>query len=201
MNSESINVLTPLNVLSFLSFYSPILVVTFITSLSLIFQNFKGFIYLGFLLGVCWIRGMIYNFSGVKPVPMPEVCNKIMYTSQGNTTLSMFIFAFTITYLSIPMFSNSDPNYWIFVSMLVYFIFDILIKYGEMCISSMSILLAEILGGSVLSTIIVMLMYAGGSGKYLFFNEITSDKNVCYQPKNQTFKCSVYKNGELVGNI
>jgi hypothetical protein len=44
-------------------------------------------------------------------------------------------------------------------------------------------------------------MYASGSGKFLFFNEISSNKEVCYQPKNQTFKCSVYKNGEAVGNI
>jgi hypothetical protein len=44
-------------------------------------------------------------------------------------------------------------------------------------------------------------MYLGGSGKYLFFNEVSSNKEICYQPKEQTFKCEVYKDGTLVGNI
>jgi hypothetical protein len=44
-------------------------------------------------------------------------------------------------------------------------------------------------------------MYAGGSGKYLFFNEVSSNKEMCSQPKKQTFKCSLYKNGELISGI
>ena len=44
-------------------------------------------------------------------------------------------------------------------------------------------------------------MSLGGSGKYLFFNEVSSNKDICYQPSEQTFKCNVYKDGELVGNI
>ena len=44
-------------------------------------------------------------------------------------------------------------------------------------------------------------MYAGGSGKFLFFNEVSSNKEICYQPKEQTFKCQVFQDGTLVGNI
>jgi hypothetical protein len=62
-------------------------------------------------------------------------------------------------------------------------------------------LFLNVLLGLSSSALIVSLMYAGGSGKYLFFNEISSDKEICYQPKNQTFKCSVYKNGEIIANI
>jgi hypothetical protein len=51
------------------------------------------------------------------------------------------------------------------------------------------------------SALIVTLMYAGGSGKYLFFNEVSSNKEVCYQPSKQTFKCQMYKDGELVGQL
>jgi hypothetical protein len=39
-----------------------------------------------------------------------------------------------------------------------------------------------------------------GLGDYLIFNEVSSTKEVCTVPKKQTFKCSVYKNGELVGS-
>jgi len=37
------------------------------------------------------------------------------------------------------------------------------------------------------------------SSQYMFFNE-RSNRMICSMPKNQTFKCSVYKNGELVGS-
>ena len=44
-------------------------------------------------------------------------------------------------------------------------------------------------------------MYAGGSSQYLFFNEISSNKEICSMPSKQTFKCSVFKNGGLIGNV
>jgi hypothetical protein len=62
-------------------------------------------------------------------------------------------------------------------------------------------LFLNVLMGCATSAILVTLMYAGGSGKYLFFNEISSNKEMCYQPKQQTFKCSLYKNGEMVGSL
>jgi hypothetical protein len=41
----------------------------------------------------------------------------------------------------------------------------------------------------------------GGSSKFLFFNEESSNKEFCTQPSTQTFKCKVYKDGQLVGSI
>jgi hypothetical protein len=58
----------------------------------------------------------------------------------------------------------------------------------------------NVLLGLALSAFIVSLMYSGGSGKYLFFNEVSSDKETCSMPTKQKFKCAVYKNGELIGN-
>jgi len=55
--------------------------------------------------------------------------------------------------------------------------------------------------GAVSAASIITMMYAGGSGNYLFFNELSSNKDVCYQPSKQTFKCNVFKNGELIGSV
>jgi hypothetical protein len=49
IKSSPLKLFQPMNIIVFLSFYSPIIVATSITSLSFIFQNFKGLIYLGFL--------------------------------------------------------------------------------------------------------------------------------------------------------
>ena len=62
-------------------------------------------------------------------------------------------------------------------------------------------LFLNVLLGAASAALIVTLMYAGGSGKYLFFNEVSSDKEMCYQPSKQTFKCSLFSNGELVSEL
>lgn len=192
----------PFNIIVFLSFYSPIILATCITGMSFVFQNFKGFIYLGFLIGCCVIRNYIYAMSGAAPIVNDKtICTSIQYSKYGNPTFSAFVFAFTIMYLSLPMFSNGAPNFWVFSVMLVYFFLDLFIKIYKNCIVKKSDLFLNILLGLASSALIVTLMYSGGSGKYLFFNEVSSNTDICYQPKKQTFKCSMYKNGELVGNI
>jgi hypothetical protein len=50
----------PFNFIIFLSFYSPIILAVVMVSLSFIFQNFKGFIFLGFLIGFSVLRNFIY---------------------------------------------------------------------------------------------------------------------------------------------
>lgn len=192
----------PFKLLTFLSFYSPIILAIFMVSLSFIFQNFKGFIFLGFLIGVSVLRSFIYIFSGATTTQNNgTICTSIQYTKYGNSTFSAFVFAFTLMYLFIPMFANGSVNYWIFSSLLIYFLMDIFIKIYKGCIIKMSDLFLNIVTGLASSAIIVSLMYAGNSSKYLFFNETQSNKDVCSMPKKQTFKCNVYKNGELIGGL
>ena len=99
------------------------------------------------------------------------------------------------------MFSNGAPNFWVFFGLLVYFFIDLFIKIYKKCAIQTTDLILNILMGLSSSAIIVVLMYAGGSGKYLFFNEVSSNKEICSQPKTQTFRCNVFRDGELVGSI
>uniref|UniRef100_A0A6C0DGN2 Phosphatidic acid phosphatase type 2/haloperoxidase domain-containing protein n=1 Tax=viral metagenome TaxID=1070528 RepID=A0A6C0DGN2_9ZZZZ len=192
----------PFNFMVFLSFYSPIILAVIMVSVSFLFQNFKGFIFLGFLLGVCILRNFIYMLNGAQPIINDKtICTSIQYSKYGNPTFSVFVFAFTIMYLSIPMFSNGSVNYWVLIGLLVYFFFDMFNKFYKGCIMNYGNLFINVLMGLTSSTLIVILMYLGGSSKYLFFNEIQSNKEVCSMRKTQTFKCNVYKNGELIGNV
>ena len=99
------------------------------------------------------------------------------------------------------MFVNGEENYWVFSALLVYAIFDLCIKVYKKCIVKISDIFINILSGVVLASAIVVAMYSGGSGQYLFFNEMSSTSEVCSMPKKQTFKCSVYKNGQLLSTI
>ena len=192
----------PFNFLVFLAFFSPVIVATIITSLSFIFQNFKGLIYLGFLIAMVLLRNYIYSYNNATPSKNDgSICTSIQYSKYGNPTFSAFVFAFTIMYLCLPMFSNNATNFWVVITLLVYFFLDMFIKLYKKCIIDTGELVVNILCGMASAALIITLMYAGGSGKFLFFNEVTSNKEMCYQPSEQTFKCNVYKGGELIGTI
>jgi hypothetical protein len=192
----------PMNIIVWLSFFSPIFLAVSITSLSFIFQNFKGLIYLGFLIGSCIVRNYVYMIAGSKPITDDgTICTSIQYSKYGNPTFSSFVFAFTIMYISLPMFSNGSPNFWIFTSLVAYCFVDMFIKLYKNCIVQTGDLFLNVLLGLALAAFIVSLMYSGGSGKYLFFNEVSSNKEICYQPKEQTFKCSFYRDGKLISSL
>lgn len=199
---EPLQLFQPMQFVVFLTFFSPIILAVSITSLSFMFQNFKGLIYLGFLLAVCIVRNYIYMLSGSPPIVNDRtICNSVQYSKYGNPTFSAFVFAFTIMYLSMPMFSNGAANLWVFVSLVAYACVDIFIKVYKNCIPKMSDLFLNFLMGLASGAAIVSFMYIGGSGKYLFFNEVSSNKDVCYKPKEQTFKCNLFRNGEMVGSL
>ena len=214
---KSLLLYQPMNLLIFLIFNSPLILAIGVTGMSFIFQNFNGFIYLGFLLVACVIRNFSYaylvqtppsqNTSETTPllggpvINNSNICKAITYSPYGNPTFSSFVFAFTIMYLSLPMFSHGAPNFWVFISLIIYFLLDLFIKIYKNCVILKGDLFLNILLGVSSAALIVTLMYSGGSGKYLFFNEVSSNKEICYQPKQQNFRCQVYKNGELIGNV
>ena len=46
-----------------------------------------------------------------------------------------------------------------------------------------------------------LIMYGSELKSYLYINEINTNKEVCSMPSKQQFKCKVYKDGTLVGNM
>jgi len=192
----------PFNIIIWLSFFSPIILSIVMLSLSFVFQNFKGFIFLGYLLGVCLIRNYVYVLNGAETLKADNtICSSIQYSKYGNPTFSAFVFAFTIMYISFPMFSNGEVNFWIFGGLLAYFFLDMFIKVYKKCVVKTGDLFLNVLLGLASSALIVTLMYAGGSSKFLFFNETSSTKEVCSVPSKQMFRCSVFQGGELISSM
>jgi hypothetical protein len=191
----------PKNIITFLSLFSPIIVAFVLVCMSFIFQNFKGFVYLGFLLGVVIIRTYVYQGAGAKEFTRgSSMCDSVQYTKYGNGTFSSFVLAFTMMYLFIPMFMSYGTNYWVVTIFLVYFFADIFVKVKNNCVPYSAYLFLDVLAGAISASIIISLMYFGGSANFLFFNEMSGSAETCSMPSKQTFKCAVYKNGELVSN-
>jgi hypothetical protein len=71
-------------------------------------------------------------------------------------------------------------------------------RYAKACITTYTDILLSVATGAFAGAAIPAMLYIGGSSKYLFFNEISSNKEICSMPKKQQFKCNVYRNGELI---
>jgi len=192
-------IVQPMNLIVLLVFYSPVIVALGVLSMSFIFQNFKGFIYLGFLVGVAVLREFLLMIFGAKTeLNTNRVCNMAQYSKYGNSGFSVFILSFTVLYICLPMFLNGDVNYWVFGGLLAYLLVDIGMRYAKACITTYTDILLNVATGAFAGAAIPAMLYIGGSSKYLFFNEISSNKEICSMPKKQQFKCNVYKNGELI---
>ena len=201
INLNALNIAEPLNLLLFMSFFSPIILISLIVSLSFIFQNVKGFVYLGFIIGSLVLREFFLKYSGFKQFQFDtnnRLCTSVKFSNFSNSTFNLFVFCFTFMYLCLPMFINNDINFFIVFMLLGYTIIDVAIKYYKRCFLEFTNLFIDSLSGLALGSLIVLLMYSGCSSKYLFFNEISSSIEQCSVPSKQTFKCSVYKNGQLV---
>lgn len=190
----------PMNVIVFVIFYAPVIVALGVLGMSFIFQNLKGYIYLGFLLASCILREFALSVTGAKlpQASLNSICDAVQYSRYGNSTFSIFCLTFTLFYICMPMFLNKDINYCIFGGLLAYLLATIGILFMKRCVTNVSDVIVNLIFGGALGVIIPVLLYAGGSSKYLFFNEVSSNKEVCSMPKKQQFKCAVYKNGELV---
>lgn len=202
----------PIFILLYLSFFSPFILIFSITIYSIIFQNFKGFIYLAFILSLTFLRMCIYKAIGLNPeksTDRMEICDSVytsVFTNQanssGNDTYSVAIFSFSFFYICLPMFMHNNVNVAIVSAFLLGGIIEFSVKRFFKCINAMEAIL-NLFVGSVFGILITILMFRDKTTqKLLFVNELTSgsNKEVCSMANKQTFKCSVYKNGELLAS-
>jgi len=205
------SVFSSLNVI--LSFYAPIIVIFGVFILSVFSATVtKAFIFVFWLFVVTGIRQMIGKISGTVTPRMSgdNVCNTTVFGSlipSTNLTYSTYILAFTMFYFVFPMVlvnndNNTDIfNYRILLFFIAYIIFDLLVKKTKGCLGIISgvTVLSDFVGGITAGIATSGIMYYVGR-KFLFINETSSNAQVCSMPSKQQFKCSVYKNGELISS-
>ena len=179
---------------------NPIVIASIFTSLSFIYQNVTGLIYLMFLLVSIGIRYFVMSGtrianslapqqghqsrqSGPGPGPEPEFLNG----------LSTFVFTYTFGYVFLPMFIHYDINIPLLVGYITFFIVDtsISIKTNPEMLSS---IILNFFGGAALGIgFCVFMIYALNAQNALFFNEISASKDMCSLKSKQSFKCAVAK--------
>jgi hypothetical protein len=201
----ALKIFDPTNIVIYFTLFSPIVLMICVVASSFVSRNFKGFAYLLFLTIFSVFRNIIYGYAGGDSSSEPasvksEICDLVQYSSKGNDGFSVFVFAFSIFYICLPMFVNKNVSYNIIIGLMLYFVLDVSVKKMYICISSINILI-NTLAGIFCALLALSLLYSVGQLKHLlFFNESPSNNEVCSMSEKQTFKCSVFKNGELIGS-
>ena len=193
-------------VLNNISYYSAVVIAFSIVLLSFAISNpMKGVIYVGWVLSMTIIRIIFMMMVSTGNKNIQENCKKGSLTGAlteydaGRN--SIYILSFTLMYICFPMIVSKNINWYILWLLMVYLIFDCFIKYRTTCIVDPMVYVGEIMGGSIGGLSVSSMMYYLGLNRFLFINDVGSGREVCSVSKNQTFKCAVYKNGEIISTI
>lgn len=191
------------NMLQFFSTISPILLAFFLVMISLFNTDIKGLVYLGGILIASVINLFIMNTLKVKSDKIPyPACNLMDFPLNLNEYISpafntMFI-SFTLMYLYLPMQYISSINYPVLIFICGLLVLDAVTKISRGCTNFSGIALGFLVG-SILGIVYFISLWKTGHDDLLFFNAEPSNNVICSRPKKQTFKCFVYKNGEVIG--
>jgi hypothetical protein len=108
-----------------------------------------------------------------------------------NSTALSFIFA----YIYLPMVQFESYNLVLLSIIMVMFFIDAVTKVMNGCTPIVGVLMGMAVGWIV--GYLWYLIVAGANNNLIYFNN-TNTNPICSRPNNQTFKCKVYKNGEII---
>ena len=196
--------LTLSNIFQFFSFLAPTLLVFFLFLSSLFNQNVKGLIYIAGILLALILNIVFMNLIGSSKLEDEAFSCNVFNLPAGLSSYnspypSTLILAFTISYLILPMKYNKQMNYAVLIFLLCLLGFDVITKTQNKCTTLPGAILGALVG-FLTGAVWYIIFYATGYSSLLYFDELRSDNVQCSIPSKQTFKCSVYKNGELVGS-
>jgi len=202
-------------ILNPLSFYSPLIVCIGVFFFSVLTGTIsKSFVFILWIFVITFIRIILFKgFNSNDNTVIPKACNvglTSMFISQ-DVTYSTYILSFTMMYFITPMIMISRQhninviNYGVLAFFIAYICEDLFIKNSLFCIPGVfsKLVIGNILAGLFLGALISGIIMYGTAGlkNYLFINEISNNKDVCTMPSKQQFKCRVFKDGTLVGNL
>jgi hypothetical protein len=180
---------------------APFILVCFFSLTSIFNQDFKGIVYLVGLLGACFSSIMIGKMFGIKTnEERPAICSMVTLGQQelSSLPLGQTIFGYTFEYLLyvIVKYKYVLQNIPTIVFFPLLILFDFYWNSTNNCYSSISILLSLITGASIGAMWAYIIDKT--NAKTLQYFAGVNNNETCQKPANQTFKCNVYKNGQLI---
>lgn len=197
-----------LNSFNIIDPFIPLFIGFYAVSTTLINQNVKGLIFLAGSI-IATIINLSISYAIKNPI-VTDVAGKGIQNAICRLSMpfnsnfynipsfnSMFI-SFTLTYLIACMTQKNMMNYYLIAGIVVMFIIDGFVQVNAMCTQLIGILLG-LLVGIILGYGWFAAFNFTGNNKLLYFSDTPTTGEKCKVEGNKAFKCSVYKNGELIG--
>jgi hypothetical protein len=188
----------------FITILSPFFLAFFMLLISLFNKNVKGFIYLGgVLLGsFIWklFNGLFTNHLDSSTTPSPGLCSLIPSIT-GSVSYNSYFICFTMIYVFLPMFITNQTNWGLIIFFLSLFCSDAYFSIQSGCYKDGWGPAIGAIIGIICGIMWFELFYQTQLSELLYFNDLTSNKESCSRPQKQNFKCSVFKDGKLVGTM
>ncbi len=199
-----------LSLLSAASFYSPIGVMFAIYVFSIFSAAInKGFLYIGCVGFATALRYIGFLILGIPDnVNENTICNTGVYLPYTGKSYSTFMLTYTAMYFIVPMIlisaqnKTNTLNYSVIAFFVFYIVFDLFIKISPPfnCFPLDISVIGDLLSGGILGAGTALIFFLNDKISLLFINELNSNKEVCSVPSKQQFRCSVYKDGQIVGS-
>jgi len=194
-------------ILQLLSSLSPLLLSCFFIISSLSNGNLKwvmylaGFIILLFIFSVAAFttNAKFENMNSRNSPYWKRECNLVslpfgldQYTIPNfNSAVLAFIFA----YIFMPMLQYNSYNVVMLSIIIVFFCIDAISKVLYGCTPVVGVIIGLAIGWIVVY--IWYLFVSAANNEMIYFN-VENGASICSRPNKQTFKCKVYKNGEII---
>lgn len=201
--NKAVQILNSINISTVMVSYSPIIITLCIILLSAFSQTMQGITFFIFLFVFSFIRIALIKL--LFPPPDDNAQNTSdcvsfpIVTAYNNDGFNIFYITYLYGYIIAPMIMLVPLNYVLIVFLGLYLIYIYIKAYQTGCVSPGYITgncLYAIL--SVAATISIIM--SCNLVPQLFLYDSVSDAVKCSKPSNQTFKCSVYKNGQLISS-
>ena len=205
-----------MNIINSLSFYAPIIICVSIVAFSMFTATMeKAMVFFVWIFLITFIRIIIFKGLSSDNGLLTELDPRCLtglteIFIPRDVTYSTYILTFTMMYFITPMIMVSKQNninainYGVLAFFIGYIALDLFIKNSLKCVSGLfsSLVIGNVLGGMCLGAVIAgLIMYGSNMKSYLYINEVNTNKEVCTMPSKQQFRCNVYKDGTLVGNL
>jgi hypothetical protein len=200
-----------LNIITFTYLFlrlAPFVLVSFFSLASIFNQDFKGLVYLVGLLFSCFIVIFIGNVTtSYIPGTLDKqgICTMITLNQGGEITtlpLGQAVFGYTFFYLIFTIVNPGEKYNFVKqnIPTLIFFplliLFDIVWNIRNSCYSIWQ-LLASLIISSALGWLWAYIISLTNSKNLQYFADV-NNKEVCSKPSESTFKCAVYKNGQII---
>jgi hypothetical protein len=193
------------NLIKKIGLYSPLIVIIGVWIVT-IFSNelLKGITYLFLIIFALVLRIVALKLPDASN-PQPPVliagtpCSMETGIAGDNETLGAYVISYTMWYICLPMFLINDINWGLFSFFLLTLILNLVINKD--CIKNcISTVITNVIASGLLGTLFSLGVYSYANSLSMI-NESSTSSEVCTAPSKQTFKCKVFKNGELINEV